>query len=414
VDIWVFIMLLFHGRSGRALWLAGAGAMTGLALLLETDSGIVLVAAVTLYALAWLYAARMHPDRNQADAHAVGQPFANALRAAAGAGCAALIVWLAGLAVASHGQLLSEPGRVLAAAISGVTNTSELGAGSRPLIEFVRPQDAQYLFIVMTTSLAVFGLMTYRLTTGRVDTLTCLAGTLALYTLGRLLVFAGRSMPAYLPLAGLPLAITVLLVAAHGYRETRAWIEEQPGAPDTVKLGVAGLPWIVLLTAGILLFDNPSFAKYPHVYQSSRAPRAEANVALPVRHGKIHGLPAFRRPLVAQFEAAVDVVTEFTEAGQDVAILDDMKTLVYLEVPTALPWDGGASPFYNVWWADQRVALADRLAEDGPEAVLMATKPSNVLYKDTFEAVQRVLQTNYRRDPTPAGGLAVWRRAGPP
>ena len=91
VDVWLLFALLLHLRTINARWLVVAGALAGLALLLELDTGVYLAAAFTGYWV-WCLGAKDHGLR----------PRARVLAESAGA---AAFVFLVGIAIASRGSL---------------------------------------------------------------------------------------------------------------------------------------------------------------------------------------------------------------------------------------------------------------------------------------------------------------------
>ena len=98
-DIWFLLALLLHQRSQRNSWLYAAGALAGLSLLFETDTGIYITFTFAVYSLLTTYFTH---DRSRAD---LRPRFSKLARPALNAWLVAVGTLLAGMAIGSRGTL---------------------------------------------------------------------------------------------------------------------------------------------------------------------------------------------------------------------------------------------------------------------------------------------------------------------
>jgi hypothetical protein len=383
VDVWIFLVLFLHARRPTPTRAVAAGALAGLALWLETDTGIFLVGTLAVYGACRVVAAERGGSLPRATTPA-GLTVAAALAAGG-------LVLLAGLFAASRGTVVSEPGAFLSGWIGGVANSSARGVGASAFAFFLRDHPGAFLAALAILGAAQFAVCDtgVRLLQGRATPNSVLAGCLGLYALGRLTLFVWRTVPIRLTLAAIPIGVLVVLALA-------AWRRRLP--PRVAPLVPAGL----LLASLALLATSPSLGHYPNLGWLAARGGAPPGLALFPERGEITGLPPRMAPAVAAIRAVIDEVRALDEP---VAVLDPIKTLVYLEADEP-PWRGDASTFLNTWTVEDQAALVAELERAGPPHVILRSVPSSPAVEDTWRVLARAVERHY----VPARKLGVFQR----
>ena len=399
LDVWFLLLLLAHARSGRPVWSLGAGVLVGLALFLETDGGLLLAGTFAVY---WVCLALSNlPVQRPGQSAALGA-------------LAAVLGLAAGLGVSSRGALFVEPVAFLGGWIGGVANSSAGGVGAIHFNAFLRDnaQILPWFFAALGSCLLAVGHTLERVLHGRVRPLSLLAGCVGLYGAGKLTLFAWRSYPIRLVLVAVPIAILAVLTASALQQALQGRLA--PGRSSRWRarlaaLNPAALPGLLVLALCAWLAANPVFQRYPSVW--SDAGKRQGHFYLIPERREVAGVSARDRRQFGWIRDAIERVRELSAAGQTVAVLDELKTLIYLEAGVR-PWHGDASFYMNTWTLEQQAALAARLEARRPDVVLIAAKrPSQAKVRDTREAFHRVLERHYRLTET-LGLFEVWRCQG--
>lgn len=231
-DVWCLLTLVLYQRSAKKRWAATAGALAGLAVLFEIDTGIYLTvaAACFLSGTVWLAA-----DRRAAR------------RAVVAAGLSGATVLLAGLAVASRGTLVHA--RFWSGWLENLRTTSG-GFSMEPLVS-LPPDRTVVVFAVMTAVyLMVIGWAVVAVVRRRGDHVVLAVGALAVYGYLTTLYFVGRSSVFNLPRASVPFAL--LLAGLAGLAHDRV----EPVGPAWRRLHSL-VPLAALGLVATLVATNP-------------------------------------------------------------------------------------------------------------------------------------------------------------
>jgi len=384
MDVWFFLCLFLHARNPTFARAVAAGAVAGAGLLLETDTGVFLVGTFLVYGVCRFVAAECGGSLPRATA-----PALPTVAASVAALCAVLFC---GLAVSSRGTLVTEPAAFFSGWIGGVANSSARGVGANYFTFFLREHGAAVAPALALLAIALFAVCDtmVRLLQGRAAPTTVLSGCLGLYALGRATLFVWRTVPIRLSLMAVPIGILVVLALASLLRK----IDRRGLAPALSALAAA-------LGAGLLL-ASPTFRDYPNAWRVARVGPPERGLVLFPEKGEIAGLPTSMQPVVRSVRA---VVAEVRALAAPVAVLDPIKTLVYVEADEA-PWRGDASLFLNTWTHAERDALTESLARNGPPHVIFRSVPSSPAVEDTWRALGRTLEQRYVR----VNSLGVFER----
>jgi len=411
MDVWFFMAVSFHARNRRARSAILAGALVGLALLLETDTGLFLAIVFIVYGLCLVLAERFAVLAERAPlprgSRRPGLVFA-------GAFAAGVSVLLAGWAVASHGALFTRPGAFAAGWITGMTNTTGIGVGALPFSWFLQHHGTELgwpLAAVGACLLAVAWTMT-RLVHGRLDAKSLIAGCVGLYGVAHWTVFVWRTSPLRLASSAIPLAILAVM-AVGAARRPRA----DPSDPRTSRSGhrpVAGdvigrtLPALALAASLLLLVSSPSFQAYPNLWRMLRAGLPPAGIALFPGRGEIGGLGPERRTQVRTLRAVIRDVERRTRRGERVAVVDPHKTLIFVAAD-ALPWRSSPSWFANTWTLADADRLARSLGPSGPDAVFIRSRAPSRVGSDVWRTLHDAVAAHYAQS-QPIGVFEVWER----
>jgi hypothetical protein len=384
LDVWLFMALLLHARKptlGRAV---AAGTIAGLALWFETDTGIFVVGTLLVYGVCRAVATECGGSLPRAE----GSPGV----AVAATTAAALLVLAIGLGVASQGTILTRPGEFFSGWIGGVANSSARGVGAVHFALFLRDHAAWLPVALAILGAALFAVCDtmVRLLSGRATPNTVVSGCLGLFALGRLTLFVWRTVPIRLSLAAIPVGVLLVLVLSRWMAQLR----DRRFAP--------AIPAALLATAALLLLASPTFRHYPNVWFFARGAAPTDGIALFPERREVAGLPPNLRPVVRSIRGVVEEVRSLDEP---VAVLDPIKTLVYVEAGKP-PWRGDASLFLNTWTrADQR-ALVEDLDRRGPPHVIFRSVPSSPAVADTWAVLQEAIEARY----VPARKLGIFVR----
>ena len=308
LDVWLFVALLLHLRSNRAVWSLVAGLVCGLAIVFETETGVYLLVTFAAYLVleAWW-------RRSTSAPRGFGMTLGTWLLALAGI----LATGSAGFALASRGTFLTS------AFWTGFTECLRTYAGRGvsllPLAGAVNA--AIGLFVLMAgvallfSTVVVARLLTRQRVEGEDVLLTCLAW----YSLGSLVLFVGRSHVFNLYHCAVPFVLTLVLGVQ---RAVRAWSPFM--ARSLVPL--AGM----CLTAAWLA-TNPTFLAYPSLartkFKPERVPLQGVYLLAETRDVYLPSSSAAKADAIATLG---EKLRHLTADGSRVAILDNDDTLLCL------------------------------------------------------------------------------------
>ena len=250
MDVWFFLALALHQRSGKLHWAALAGLAAALGVFFETETGAYLVVSFFIYSV--LQAGVAVGERPKADAKGW---LCSTLAFYSTAGLTLLALLLA----ASRGTLFT--GAFWHGWVEALVAYAGGGVGALPIAEL--PDAPLILFMIMVaTYLAVILYAAVRALHGNASRNLVLLATLAAYGLASLLIFVSRSHPFNLCHAAIPFAVVLTALIAQGH----AVLERSlPGSL---------LPYALLSGLVLLLLTKTEFLSYPSFLRSNFVPAA--------------------------------------------------------------------------------------------------------------------------------------------
>jgi hypothetical protein len=288
-DVWCFIALVLHRKSGKRIWVVAVGALLGLAVLFSTDTGLYLAAAVAFY---WFCTAWGSPGRGPS------------LVDVAWSVTAAVATLVAGMAVAARGTLLTssfwsgwlEPLRDYRG-----------GFAQAPLATVPDRLSVALFVILLFVYLAFAGHCMAKILYRRASSQDVLTGTFAVYGLMHLLHFLGRSMEIKSIRLALPLSFILAVVGGNVYKRAEDAARRKWGRRGHLRVvvPVLGLSMVValvtLLAAPWPVLLDPVKA-YPNVLSQMVRGRQPDGLCLIAEPRDVCGLPAVLEGPVPQFQ----------------------------------------------------------------------------------------------------------------
>jgi hypothetical protein len=400
LDIWFFIALLLLLRTGRGVWVLVAGALVGLAILFETDTGIYLALACLAGWLLSLDIGRQPP-----------LAFSRRLLLAVTAGGVAALVLLAGLAAASRGTLWRR--EFWAGWLESMSSYSA-GLGLLPIANV---PNATLLFFAVTLIVyfAAFGLAWVKLLRRECTSTDMVVGCLACYGLLVLILFVGRSHPFNLFHPSVPFSLIVTILAARLHQRVKGCASGSPPEPETKKSHVVErlVPWCVLGCAAVGLFGSRAFQDYPGALRMLFCRAPAEGLRLLQDPPDVSGLPPAAEGAIQQFTQVVSGLRARVAAGQTVAVLDHSDTLFYLATGTA-PWWRYSPVLPAMIKRSQLADLQRALILRGPQWVVIRGSGLHAQLfgeEDVWQAVYQSVESCYRREET-VGMFELWKRKG--
>lgn len=403
LDIWCFICVLCHSRTGRRTWLHLASGLAGAGVLFGTDTGTYLVVAVIAYCVLF----RTLPTAGRD----VLRSFLSAARCAG----VALAVILPMLWLAGRGTLGLK--RFWTGWLEPVVTYSG-GIGALPAA--TAPPLALLLFsVVVVTYLVAVGVTLVKLTSHDNTAENLVLACVGVYGLATLLLFVGRSHPFNLLHGSVPFTILTIGTLARWCMESGRLETDLPtraGGPDRVSVRQRGsrsraLPWAVLAGGALLITTDWRFWDYPGVIQSAWPAPPLLTACLISDEHDVCGLSPQTLEFRATFESVTAAMRQAAASGRTVAMLDNADPMFYLAAKVR-PWSRYSPSLPALFTRDSVAQLVKQIADSGPEVVVVRSGPAGILFldaRDVWRVVHDTIATHYRLDST-IGVFEVWIR----
>lgn len=419
-DVWFFIALVMYIKSRRPGWLLGAGALTGVALFFETDTGLYLAAALGLFLLGKL----VQGGFRRRD-----------LALAGGSVALGVSVLGAGLAIASRGEVFS------GVFWQGWLDNLKLTSGGYTLMPLigrlalyegggpVHGRHLALLFLVVAVSLGFVAHLVIKLAHRQATPMELVLGSLAIYSFLGMIQFMGRSDPLNLYPLMIPFAVLVAIMACRLDGILLAALR-RPGLRRSglkAAAGGAALGTLAIAAVSLSLVVNKPFQNYPNLiralgngvlanencltdvpvdgrFLSARGPACGATTAN--EHEKFK----------AEFPEVVRQIKSRGQAGERVAVLDQDGPIFYQAAGVA-PWGRYQPVFPNLITKQRLDNFARQLGTERPENVLIRSRLGNGpfynIYSDIQDRLFPVINANYYLQER-IGTFELWRRRGLP
>lgn len=383
-DIWLFMALLQFQRTGRRAWAVVAGAVLGLAVVFQTDTGLLLgIGWVFFWGTSVLLAG-------------TARRLLPAVLASAGTAAA---VFLAGALVASRGTFFRPA--FWRGWLANIRDTSA-GFSFEPITTGVGRLVVIAFLGIAVTHLLVAGFVLAQSIGRRASPPDLIAGALAIYGFFVLLYFTGRSTPYNLVRATIPFA---LILAILGARAAGAMLGGRTGAR-----AIAG--WGATVVAVAFLVTNPFFREYErHIALAGRLAgtweEPEGDVCLLTEPRDLCGLAAALGPNQANVARIADRLRTLQSPDGSTAILDMTGPMFHLAAGTR-PWGHWSPYFLTLARQDQVEEVVTDLRRQPPDVVLFRAG-DQPLFRDIVVSLKRVIVEGFVLDST-IGDWEIWRR----
>ncbi|HEX8199783.1 MAG TPA: hypothetical protein VF590_04795, partial [Isosphaeraceae bacterium] len=387
MDVWFFLAMLLHLRSGKLRWAALIGALTGLAVLFGTDTGLYLLATLLLYLACLLSPAA----RRAAPVWREGLLATPAVTLSTMA-----MTVLVGFAVASRGTLVRadfwagwmEAPRVYIAGLSALPMAT--APNTKALILFA---------IMVSTYLVFLGLLVVAVLDGRAEGELIAGGCLGAYGLGALLLFVNRSHTFNIFHVCIPFCALAIAAAAWARRQIAgraAWWAE---VARPMPLAVVGM-------ALVLLANNPNVRDYPNPLSEFLEGPRPAGLCL---MRDVCGLSPRRQGFIDQFAAVVRTLAALKARGATVGVLDKADTMFYLASGCPPP-DRYCPLVINMFREDQLERTVARFFDKKIDYLVVSNEdPASRAWADVWNRFRSGVERHY----VPVdqiGSYGVWRR----
>ena len=358
-DVAFFAALLAHARTADARLGPLVGGLVGLQLLFATDVGLYMLLAFAAYVTC-----------------AARRPLAATPRRstpvfAAGAAVSGVLVALLGFTIANQGALPDRAfwrgwGEALFAYGGGLGHLPIAGElGQSAIVDVLLP--AILVAYFLATGLALAACVRRSVSADQ-----AMAATIAVYGMGALLLFIGRSHHYNLLHVAIPACLLATRAAQWGLHAVRRRRVLRLAVPDVLCLALV-----------VLLLDETITTGYPNAL----------DVALGVAQLKAEE-PAWRRrsgdvvqPIfprkTAPFRAASEAIRQASAGGRhSVAVIGIADSTYLLEADVA-PWFRYSPVLANLVFLDQVQSLEQQIATTPPEWIFLSSEPEATLHDTT-------------------------------
>jgi hypothetical protein len=354
-DVWCFIALAMHFKTGKRSWAVAAGVSIGLAIVFVLDTGLYLAAAFAFYGLCTLGLAESRFRKGWFLPSVV----------------AGVLAVFLGLGVASRWTLFGlEFWKRWIETIFEFTG----GFGMLPL---ATTSNLPTLVFFVMVFLAGLSLMAYGLIKAlyrRSTHLDAFLGFLGFYQLLALLHFIGRSGD-YTPFRlWIPVGIAFVVLADRLYGAFFALTAARPGR-SLVRRAVKASPYLAVAAGVAFLMLAPAklvaeaWVRYPNLVNAATRPRLPSELCLISQPKDICGLPEKLRPTVGEFQRIVDRLAQIKAEGKEFAAIEETGALFYLATDTR-PWGRYSRTFVSLRSKDQLAEATQSLKANPVDYVL--------------------------------------------
>jgi hypothetical protein len=390
LDVWFFLALVMHQRSGKLRWAAIAGVAGGLGVFFETETGLYLLITLFIYC-----ALRAGLAANQGRPGTRNDYLLPPLVAAA----AATATLLPLLFCASRGALFSRAfGRGWVEAL--VTYGSS-GVGALPIAEL--PDVPLVLFlVVVAVYLGVIANAVIKGLHGSARKGEILLAAVAAYGLAVLLLFVGRSHPFNLCHTAPPFAVVLTTLLFRGFSAL-------PGSLQQSALPCA-------LTGGLtlLLLTKPQFQSYPSLLGSAFQSCPTGGVSLRLSPPDISGLPPEYENFAREVRALCSTIRSLAPDGKGVAIVDLNDTMLY-NMAGASPWSRYTALYHMALTQPALEGIRNDLVAHSPKYVVIRgpKAPRPPTWDFVWAPLYKAVTPHYVLQQA-VGSYEVWRHSQPP
>ena len=390
-DIALFAVLLVHARTRDARLGPLAGAVLALQLLFSSDVGLYLMSAFAVYLVC---AARRAPQ--------VG-PAGSVGRFALGAVPALVLVAGAGFTLANQGGLpdgafwrgLMESVVVYGDGIANLPIASAIG-GNEYVALLLVAMLATYIRSTGAALSACFG--------RRVSARQSIRAAIAVYGMGTLMLFIGRSHEQNLLHVTIPFCLLVADLAASTACALRA------GRPAP-RIGLRHLLSMALVAT---IFLQAFAMGYPNAVDVAlgAAPAAAARPTWTDHAGD--ALPIDPAARADEFRAATAAIRQASDGGRHTVAVIGYNDTAYLLEAGVGPYFRYSPVLANLLFVDQVKEVEQRLVAAPPDWIFIAVDQEHTLNRatttDSARSILAVIEPAYVRQGN-AGHFAVYRRA---
>ncbi len=362
-DVWLFLCMIAHFRTGRLRWVFVMGAVLGAALAFGLDTGVFALLSVAVYLVFRLGAPK--------PADGPRSPFLKSL-AALFSGVITVLIPL--LMWSSHFTVFSPS--FLQAWFEGVRVQGFSGVG---LIPIARNADGALIIFLLMVGTYIFALIRAiaRLLARNVTDRDALVACIAAYGLCLLLVFVARSHPYNLFHAMVPWAMVVVCLFSN--------LEDQL----TPFLRRSIVPSMVAAASALVLLANRNYAVYPSVLNAGFDPyffTAPIDTSFVGREAAADG----------DFRSIAVKLEVYGGTEQKVLILHPHDTSLYYAARIR-PWSRKVSELHTIT-LDQLQDLAVRIDARKPEIIVIFKAPPGEYtpYPDVIAFVREHVNLHYR------------------
>jgi hypothetical protein len=346
LDVWFFLALVMHQRSGKTLWAAAAGVAAGLGVVFETETGLYLLVTFVIYAA--LRAGLRSDEGRPAGWKGLLVP----LVIFCGAVAATLFLVLL---YASRGTLFT--GAFVKGWVEALIAYGSSGVGALPIAEL--PDSPLIAFMIMiAVYLGVIAYVGRRTLCRDASRGEVLLAALAAYGLAVLLLFVGRSHPFNLCHTTPPFAVLITALLFRCYAAL-------PGPLQNSAL-------LLALTGGLslLLLTKAQFQSYPSLLSSAFQEAPTAGLSLRSNPPDISGLPPTYEQFASEVQDICSAIHTLAPDGEGVAILDLDDAMLY-SVANACPWSRYTSLFRMAWTSQSLDGIRNDLVARSPRFVVI-------------------------------------------
>jgi hypothetical protein len=346
MDVWFFLALAGHQRSGRLHWIALAGVAAAFGIFFETETGAYLVVTYFIYSM--LQTGLAAGELPQAEA--------KSRLSATLTFCSTMATTLLALLFgASRGTLFT--GTFWQGWVEALVAYAGGGITALPIAEL---PDAPFIFfmIMVASYLALIVYAGARALHGNASRNVVLLAALAAYGMALLLLFVNRSHPFNLCHATVPFAVvlTALISQSHAALERR--------------LPRSTLPYALLSGLVVLLLTKAEFLRYPSFFRSNSIAAPSGEVSLRLYPPDICGLPQTHEGFVREFQEVAAAIQALAPDGKGVAILDFDDTPLY-NTANLCPWSRYASILYMALTQKSLDGIRNDLITKAPRHVVI-------------------------------------------